>query len=183
MRSVLSGTPYPSQLFTATLIRVRTGYDLNRVRAGIIKAYLLRQARSGGSGIPEEPLSVRLEETSPSVPYRLGRLFAVLERAEADANRCRMPGRATGFAYFGTAPARPAAAFPGLLGPSRRHLAEAGQGAALARTMEEIMAGIDALPDWLGVEEQGIFMLGYYHQRRALPATGDGGSSEVTTDE
>ena len=183
MRSVLSGTPYPSQLFTASLNRVRTGHDLNRVRAGIIKAYLIRQARSGRTGIREELIPVRLEETSPSVPYRLGRLFAVLERAKADANRCRMPGRAMRFAYFGAAAARPAAAFPGLLGPSRRHLAEAGQGPELAGVMEEIMAGIDTFPDLLGVEEQGMFMLGYYHQRRSLSSVEDGGASEVTADE
>jgi CRISPR-associated protein Csd1 len=183
MRSVLSGSPYPFQLFTASLNRVRTGYDLNRVRAGIIKAYLLRSARSGSGGIGKELIPVRLEETNPSVPYRLGRLFAVLERVKSDANRCRTAGRATRYTYFGTASARPAAVFPGLLGPARHHIAEAGRGPELARAMEEIMAGIDVFPIRLGLEEEGMFMLGYYHQSRALSRKEGGGSGEVTSDE
>jgi CRISPR-associated protein Csd1 len=59
---------------------------------------------------------------------------------------------------------------PRLLRGAQAHLAKLerdkrGAYLALQRTMEDIIAGIRAFPTTLTLEEQGLFSLGYYHQR------------------
>jgi len=185
MRAVLYNTPYPVQLYIAILNRIRADLYLNRVRAGVIKAYLLRLARAnpGVAGIQEEMITVSLNETSPNVPYRLGRLFAVLEKAQGDANRDREVGSTIKNRYFASASATPAVVFPPLIKLAQHHIAKSDWGWKTTQQMEEILSGVDAFPAWLGLEEQGMFMLGYYHQRRALFTRRDEKKEEVTADE
>lgn len=185
MRAVLFNTTYPVQLYSAILNRVRADQYLNRVRAGVIKAYLLRlaRARPGVAGIHEEMITVSLNETSPNVPYRLGRLFAVLEKAQADANRDREVGSTIANKYFGSASATPAVVFPPLLKLARHHIAKSDWGWKTSQQVEEILAGVEEFPTWLGLEQQGMFMLGYYHQRRALFTKREKSTEEVTADE
>lgn len=185
MRAVLYNTTYPVQLYTAILNRIRADQYLNRVRAGVIKAYLLRLARAnpGVAGIHEEMITVSLNETSPNVPYRLGRLFAVLEKAQGDANRDREVGSTIKNRYFASASSTPAVVFPPLIKLAQHHIAKSDWGWKSTQQMEEILSGVDAFPAWLGLEEQGMFMLGYYHQRRALFTKKNGEKGEVTADE
>lgn len=185
MRAVLYNTTYPVQLYTAILNRIRADQYLNRVRAGVIKAYLLRlaRARPGVAGIHEEMITVSLNETSPNVPYRLGRLFAVLEKTQGDANRDREVGSTIKNRYFASASATPAVVFPPLIKLAQHHIAKSDWGWKTTQQMEEILSGVDAFPAWLGLEEQGMFMLGYYHQRRALFTKKNGEKGEVTADE
>ncbi len=185
MRAVLFNTPYPVQLYIAILNRIRADQYLNRVRAGVIKAYLLRLARAnpGVAGIQEEMITVSLNETSPNVPYRLGRLFAVLEKAQGDANRDREVGSTIKNRYFGSASTTPAVVFPPLIKLAQHHIAKSDWGWKTTQQMEEILSGVDAFPAWLGLEEQGMFMLGYYHQRRALFTKRDEKKEEVTAHE
>jgi CRISPR-associated protein Csd1 len=72
--------------------------------------------------------------------------------------------------FYGTASSAPASVFPRLLRGARPHLAklERDQRAAafaLERRLEEISAGITAFPTTLTLQEQGLFALGFYHQR------------------
>ena len=185
MRAVLFNTTYPVQLYTAILNRIRADQYLNRVRAGVIKAYLLRlaRARPGVAGIQEEMITVSLNETSQNVPYRLGRLFAVLEKAQGDANRDREVGSTIRNRYFSSASATPAVVFPPLIKLAQHHIAKSEWGWKTIQQMEEILSGVDTFPTWLGLEEQGMFMLGYYHQRRALFTKRDEKKEEVNADE
>lgn len=185
MRAVLYNTTYPVQLYTAILNRIRADQYLNRVRAGVIKAYLLRlaRARPGVAGIQEEMITVSLNETSPNVPYRLGRLFAVLEKAQGDANRDREVGSTIKNRYFASASSTPAVVFPPLIKLAQHHIAKSDWGWKSTQQIEEILSGVDVFPAWLGLEEQGMFMLGYYHQRRALFTKKNGKIEEVTADE
>ncbi len=185
MRAVLFNTTYPVQLYCAILNRIRADQYLNRVRAGVIKAYLLRlaRARPGVAGIHEEMITVSLNETSPNVPYRLGRLFAVLEKAQADANHDREVDSTIKNKFFASASSTPAVVFPPLIKLAQHHIAKSDWGWKSTQQMEEILAGVDAFPAWLGLEEQGMFMLGYYHQRRALFTKKNGEKGEVTADE
>jgi hypothetical protein len=41
----------------------------------------------------------------------------------------------------------------------------------LQRRLEEVMSGLPAFPRVLSLEEQGLFSLGYFHQRAADRAT------------
>ena len=77
MRSILTGTAYPMPLYSAILSRVKVEGSINVVRAGLIKAYLLRLSRSGLTNLKMDVITVSLNEDSSNVPYRLGRLFVV----------------------------------------------------------------------------------------------------------
>jgi CRISPR-associated protein Csd1 len=166
MRSILTGTAYPMPLYSAILSRVKVEGSINVVRAGIIKAYLLRLSRSGLTNLKEDVITVSLNEDSSNVPYRLGRLFAVLEKAQTDTNR-EMKSTINS-KYFSSASSTPAVVFPVLLKLAQHHIAKSDWGFKSSQSIEEILTGVDEFPAYLNLEDQGMFMLGYYHQRKAF---------------
>lgn len=166
MRSILRNTPYPIQMYGSILNRVRVERSINYVRAGFIKAYLLRRARSGSSNVKEELITMSLNDKSQDVPYRLGKLFAVLEKAQNDTNR-EMKSTINS-KYFSSASSTPAVVFPVLLKLAQHHIAKSEWGFKSSQAIEDILSGVDEFPAYLNLEEQGMFMLGYYHQRKAL---------------
>ncbi|MCX7719635.1 MAG: type I-C CRISPR-associated protein Cas8c/Csd1, partial [Candidatus Sumerlaeaceae bacterium] len=101
--------------------------------------------------------------------YVLGRLFAVLEKAQIEAIG-RDINATIKDRYFTSACASPASVFPVLLRLSQHHLAKAEYGGALERQIQELLGLLDAqpFPQRLTLDEQGIFVLGYYHQRAAF---------------
>jgi CRISPR-associated protein Csd1 len=111
-----------------------------------------------------------LNEQSTHPAYLLGRLFAVLEKAQTDALgdiNATIKDR-----YFTTACASPATVFPVLLRLAQHHIAKAEYGRTSDRRIEEILGLIqmdqNPIPRHLSLDEQGIFVLGYYHQRAAF---------------
>lgn len=169
MRSILTGQAYPQILFTLILARIRSGGDdsyINPIRAGIIKACLKRRTRILGQSQKEGLYTVSLNETSTNTAYRLGRLFALLEKAQQEA----VPGANATIRerYFGAASATPGSVFPLLLRLSRHHISKAEYGDLIDRRIQEVMNGLDSFPAHLDLEGQGQFVLGYYHQRQAL---------------
>ena len=99
--------------------------------------------------------------------YVLGRLFAVLEIIQRDAN----PGiKATiRDRYFNSACATPASIFPVLIKLKNSHMKKleresVGSKIYYERTLSEIMEKLEYFPGRLSLEEQGKFVLGYYHQ-------------------
>jgi len=58
--------------------------------------------------------------------------------------------------------------FPQLLRLAQHHISKAEYGSVSDKRIEEILAGLNDFPSHLNLEEQGLFMLGYYHQRQAL---------------
>ena len=85
MRAILSGGAYPQSLYTLMLSRIRADHIVNPVRAGVIKACLLRQARIHGLKEKEGMLGMNLNEKNTNSGYLLGRLFALLEIAQQDS--------------------------------------------------------------------------------------------------
>ncbi|MBP2144839.1 CRISPR-associated protein Csd1 [Methanofollis sp. W23] len=166
MNAVLKNQPYPIQMYSAVLDRVKVGRSIDSVQAGFIKAYLLRLSRAGGTKLKEDLITVSLNEESPDVPYRLGRLFAVLEKAQNDTNR-EMKSTINS-KYFSSASSTPAVVFPVLLKLAQHHIAKSEWGFKSSQSIEEILSGVDEFPAYLNLEEQGMFMLGYYHQRKAF---------------
>jgi CRISPR-associated protein Csd1 len=96
----------------------------------------------------------------------LGRLFAVLEKAQKDA----IPGANTTIKdrYYGSASATPRVVFPQLLRLAQHHIQKAEYGRWIDNMIEEIMCGISGFPSHLSLDDQGIFAIGYYHQRQAF---------------
>ncbi len=178
LRSVFSGLPYPQELYNSIIVRVRAEREITRAKAAIIKAFLIKQNYEKY----KEELRVSLNENSNNKAYLLGRLFAVLEKAQLEAN----PGINTTIKdrYFTSACATPASVFPILLRLSNHHISKADYGKVYEKKISEIMEKLDVdnnpFPASLNLEEQGIFILGYYHQQRANYAKKE---KEVTMNE
>ena len=113
-----------------------------------------------------------LSNTNPA--YRLGRLFAVLERIQEES--AGGPGKLNATIrdrYYGAASATPATVFPILLRNTQNHLSrlrkdKPGLAVNLERDIAEIIAGLHSqFPRSLRLEDQGRFAIGYYHQSHA----------------
>ncbi|AGB03720.1 type I-C CRISPR-associated protein Cas8c/Csd1 [Methanoregula formicica] len=165
MRSILDDTPYPVPMYNAIVNRVKVERSINYARAGFIKACLIRMARARGKH-EEDMITVSLNEKSTDVPYRLGRLFAVLEKAQSDSNKDLKS--TINSKYFSSASTTPAVVFPVLLKLAQHHIAKSDWGFKSNQWIEEVVSGIDEFPAFLNLEDQGKFMLGYYHQRKAF---------------
>ncbi len=165
MQAILTGRPYPATLFQAAIRRIRAEQEVNYPRAAIIKACINRY-----SG--KEELKVSLDESNTNTAYRLGRLFAVLERIQEEAN----PGiRATiRNTFWGAASGTPGKIYPLLINLATKHLAKIRRDKpGRATNLEKLVGGImDALspdtpfPQTLSLNEQGCFDVGYYHQKQ-----------------
>ncbi|HOH92698.1 MAG TPA: type I-C CRISPR-associated protein Cas8c/Csd1 [Anaerolineaceae bacterium] len=177
MRSILTGLPYPMALYYAILNRVRADsddptkgvYKISAIKAGIIKACLLRKARQQNNTHLQEILTMSLNPQSTNQAYLLGRLFAVLEKAQEDAASPNKLNATIKDRYFTAASANPASTFPVLLRLSQHHISKSEWGRISEIRIGEIMELLDIddtpFPKRLSLDEQGIFILGYYHQR------------------
>lgn len=166
LRSILNDTPYPVQIYNAIISRAKVELKVNAIKAGFIKAYLLRLARAGLTNIQEDMITVSLNEDNKNVPYRLGRLFAELEKTQKDANPDIK--RTIKSTYFSSASTTPAVVFPVLLKLAQHHIAKSDWGFETTQAIEQILDGLDKFPNYLKLEDQGMFMLGYYHQCKAF---------------
>jgi CRISPR-associated protein Csd1 len=180
MRSILTGTPYPEGLYAAIINRIRHDSDeerddgkrrnvkINYARAAFVKAHLLRKYRHRARNPFQEALTMSLNEAYTYPAYVLGRLFAVLEKVQKEAIgnvNASIQDR-----YFTSACATPASVFPTLLRLSHHHIAKADYGYASDRCIQELLQLLEAkpFPTRLTLDEQGVFVLGYYHQRAAF---------------
>lgn len=110
-----------------------------------------------------------LDPTNTNSAYRLGRLFAVLERIqEASAGG---PGKLNSTIrdrYYGAASSTPVAVFTTLLRLKNSHLKKltVGQASWFEKVLGEILDAVTDFPKHLPLPDQGRFALGYYHQRQ-----------------
>jgi len=175
-RAILENTPYPAALYNAIINRVRADQDerftkkIGYARAAILKAYLLRKYRNQPQHPIQEALVMSLNEQSTIPAYLLGRMFAVLEKVQQEAigdMNASIKDR-----YFTSACASPKTVFPQLLRLSQHHITKAKYGYVSDNRIEKIMNLLDVeknpFPSHLTLDEQGIFVLGYYHQRTAF---------------
>ncbi len=163
MRSILTGLLYPQGLYTAILSRIRVDREINYLRAAIIKACLARKYRT--TNVSKE-ITATLNTKETDIAYRLGRLFSVLEKAQLDAipdTNATIKDR-----FFGSASATPRAVFPQLLHAAQCHVQKAKFGVKSDRLIEKILQGVKCFPAHLDLDDQGLFALGYYHQRHAF---------------
>ncbi|HMY97551.1 MAG TPA: type I-C CRISPR-associated protein Cas8c/Csd1 [Pseudomonadales bacterium] len=166
MRAIVEGLPYPATLLNAAVQRCRAEQQVSYPRAAAIKGWLNRDARR--RHLPQEEFSPMLDPDHPSAAYRLGRLFATLEKIQEEAS----PGLNATIRdrYYGAASATPVAVFTTLLRLKNHHLGKLNPGRAtqMEKLIGEIMAGIEDFPRHLNLPDQGRFALGYYHQRQSF---------------
>jgi CRISPR-associated protein Csd1 len=178
LRAALTGTPLPLDLLYQAVRRIRAQQErdnmpkVTRAQAALIKLVI----RSHGPDSQEDTM-VQLDPDNTNAAYRCGRLLAVLEEVQ----RLAIPGANATIIdrFFGTASSAPASVFGRLLRGAQPHLAKLerdrrGAYVALQRRLEEIQGGLAlqringrdvAFPRTLRLEDQGLFALGYYHQR------------------
>jgi CRISPR-associated protein Csd1 len=183
MRSIVTGSRYPATLYNAMLARIRAGKDINRTKAAVIKATLLRNYENKND---KEVLDVALSEKSENKPYVLGRLFAVLEKLQQDTADGKLNSTIRD-KYFASACANPQSVFPTILRLSISHerkLTEGGKvyyGRLKQTLMDKLDIEGDPYPATLNLQDQGKFILGYYHQTQTL-YTGKEKTAEGETD-
>lgn len=165
MRVILAGRPYPDSLFQAALLRIHAEREVSYPRAAIIKACLNRKLRLNPSA--EKEITVSLDKESRNIGYRLGRLFAVLEKIQEEAQ----PGINATIRdrYYSSVSGTPASVMPILMRTKNHHLAkldDKGRKIYFERLLGEILGEVRDFPNQLNLQEQGRFAIGYYHQRQ-----------------
>lgn len=110
---------------------------------------------------------MELNEKNKDTAYALGRIFSVLEAVQEEAN----PGINATIRdrYFNAACATPASVFPVLMKLKNSHIKKIDSSKKSFKIHYEnllmnLMGSMDEFPKRLTLEEQGRFILGYYHQ-------------------
>ncbi len=167
-RAVFSGTQFPETLLQTALRRNIVERSVPYARAKLIKACINRKLRNNNPK-NEKELAVSLDKENTNIGYLLGRLFAVLEKIQADAN----PGINATIRdrFYATASSSPVAVFANLMRLKNHHLAKLGPGMRIAyeKQIGEIASKLPtSFPSHLSLDDQGRFAIGYYHQNRDL---------------
>lgn len=166
-KSIFEGLPYPQTLFASCVRRVRaesSDKDKNAVhitRAAIIKAYLNRINNN------QTKIQFMLDKDNTNQGYLCGRLFAVLDKIQEEANNQHSIRER----YMNAASSTPAAVFSTILNLSNHHidnLKNEGRKFYFEKLKQEIVSKIDAggFKSQLDLQDQGRFFIGYYHQRQ-----------------
>lgn len=165
VKSIFQGTPYPYTLFSACIRRLRaeTG-EKSSIRTGriaILKAYLNRIKDNN------KKIEVMLDKENTNQGYLCGRLFAVLDKIQENANGINSIRER----YMNAASSTPASVFATILNLSSHHLenlSNVGQKINFEKIKQEIFSKIsaDGFPAHLDLQDQGRFFVGYYHQRQ-----------------
>jgi CRISPR-associated protein Csd1 len=165
-RAVIEGRRYPDTLLFAVLRRILAEQGhVTRGRAALIKAYLLKNAENE---IAKEAVnSMELNEETNYIPYILGRLFFVLEKLQLEASP--EINKTIRDRYFNAACGTPAMVFPVLMKLAQSHLRKLDIKPANyhQKQISELLGRMDtSFPAHLSLQDQGVFALGYYHQRQ-----------------
>ena len=162
VKSILQGLPYPFSLFSACIRRIRaeSGKEKDPVdtsRAAIIKAYLNRISN-------QQKINVMLDDKNTNQGYLCGRLFAVLDKIQDEANNQHSIRER----YMNSASSTPAAVFATILNLSYLHSEKLNEGRKVwfEKIKQEIVDKIspDGFPAHLDLQDQGRFFVGYYQQ-------------------
>jgi CRISPR-associated protein Csd1 len=178
-----SDVPYPSLWLNAAVGRCRAEQakktqqgkpvqNVSYLRAAAIKACLNRQIRrstvTSSNVFQEKEFLPMLDLSNTNPAYRLGRLFAALEKIQEEAS----PGLNATIRdrYYGAASSTPVAVFTTLLRLKNSHLKKLAVGRAMwfEKLVGEILSAVVDFPKHMPLPDQGRFALGYYHQRQAF---------------
>jgi CRISPR-associated protein Csd1 len=166
IRAILEGLPYPAVMLNLAVSRCRAEQKPTYARAAAIKASLNRWIRSRKT--QEKEFQPMLDPSNPNPAYRLGRLFAALEKIQEEAS----PGLNATIRdrYYGAASSTPVTVFTTLLRLKNHHLGKLSPGRAtqMEKLIGEILGEVADFPRQLPLQDQGRFALGYYHQRQAF---------------
>lgn len=178
--AVITGTAYPRTLLQKIVNRIKAEQALcsdkdkrlenvTYARAALLKAFLIRNARISKS--TKKEVSMALDKTYDNIGYVLGRLFAVLERIQEQAQGKGL-NKTIRDTYFSAAASSPLVTFKRLQDLAVHHLAKIRNSGKSTVWLEKLVGEVENLippqgvPSILGLEDQGRFSVGYYHQRQ-----------------
>ena len=166
--AALNNRVLPVSLLLVALRRNKAERKITYGRASLLKAYINRAIRAGRLKNMKE-LTMSLDRNRQDIGYVLGRLFAVLEKTQAEAN----PGLNATIAdrYFGSASSTPIAVFGTLMRLLPHHLNKLefeGRAVQLQWEIRQILEHCQKFPNHLNLEQQGLFAIGYYHETQFL---------------
>lgn len=176
VKSIFQGLPYPQTLFASAIRRIRAEQDVtpygNPCRVAIIKAYLNRLNDNN------KKLDIMLDKENSNQGYLCGRLFAVLDKIQQDANHINSIQER----YMNAASATPAAVFATILNLSTHHAEKLSDGTKVfyEKLKQEIIDKMpaDGFPTHLDLQDQGRFFVGFYHQRQDFFTKKDDSATE-----
>lgn len=171
--AILFDRPFPQSILHALIRRNRVELLPKRergdrrddlllaTRCSLLKAWLIRNRR--------ENITVTLDRERSDPYYRLGRLLAVIDRLQQDA--LGHVNATVVDLYYGSASSTPEAVFPTLLRRSQHHIGKLRRekrGLAINRDrlLQEVVGDLQHFPKTLTLEQQGLFAIGFYHQRQ-----------------
>ncbi len=164
LRVALDSGHVPKALLGRVLLRVKASRKLTRPQAALVKMSLASWADDR-----EEERLCEIDPERDDPAYLCGRLLAVLERTQVNAVAVKVT---VANRFYSSASTAPLSTFPHLVLGGRSHLAKLHRSKpvlhdSIQRQLEEIIAPLQQFPAVLGLADQGLFALGYYHQRVA----------------
>ncbi|HWH61333.1 MAG TPA: type I-C CRISPR-associated protein Cas8c/Csd1 [Terriglobales bacterium] len=163
IRLAVAGGALPILPLCRAIQRSKIEKGVTRLRAALIKMVIL----SNASSLEEEQM-VGLDPNNNQPGYVCGRLLAVLQKIQwlalGNVNASILDR------FFPSASVSPRMVFPRLLRLSQAHLRKVHEQRpaayfALQHTLEQLTQELHEFPSVLSMLEQGLFALGYYHQR------------------
>ncbi len=176
--AILEGNPFPRVVLDAACRRTKAeasrmndhdplkkarAIEAFAARCGLIRAYFHRTPQNS------KEISVSLDPTNQESGYLLGRLLALLDKLQQDALgsvNATLVDR-----YYGSASTTPGAVFPTLIRRSQHHLAKLrrekpGMAVTQEKVLQAICGGMSRFDRTLSLDQQGLFALGFHHQRQ-----------------
>lgn len=195
-RAILTGDRFPRALLAQILMRVRSDHLLDSLRVSMIKAVIARDMRKEGR-LPKEDYLVRSDPDDPNLARRLGKLFALIERAQLAALGDKV-NTTIKDKYLSACAVTPAQILSKLIFNAEEHhlkklrnghsdaewIKDAAHarkvGAAISRDIGRLAATFsNSFPKQHSDEEQGFFLIGYYQERFGSRKTEDDGGDPI----
>lgn len=184
LQAVLTGQRFPQSILSTVISRVRHDGVVDIIRISLIKAIIARDQRLSGTVI--EDILVRPDPNDTNVARQLGRLFALVERAQRSALGEEI-GSTVVDKYLGAATATPGRVLSKLvIAAQTRHIARLKRGRSdstwirnsgnptaiakkvgykIEREISDILANLtQGIPSQLTLKEQGMFLIGFYQE-------------------
>ncbi len=173
INSALTHRPLPEYLLGLAVKRnlaMQGPFVLNKAKKKTLSTTRLALIKAALTPDPEDSTLSQLNPEHPNCAYHCGRLLAVLESIQ----RLAIPGLNATLTdrHYGAACASPASVFGNLLkDATSAHLpklrkSKPGAYVALDRRLQDVAAAIGAdFPATLTLRDQGLFALGFYHQK------------------
>lgn len=178
--AIVGGRRLSRKLLALAVERCHAERRVTGERAALLRACL--SFRCSGREV-----KVGLDKDDLRPGYRMGRLLSVLEQLQrSQRQKSTIVER-----FYGAASTRPATVFPGLIRLAQHHLAKSSGGGFFQGRLGEVLDGVGGFPATLDLEQQGLFALGYYHQRQeffrgkaaAIEAEADSGQDQRNEEE